>query len=235
MVKGQTELVRYKNCAAASLTMTRGVPEPSAGIIEMPLSDRYRINRPCAVSPLAGCLRIVCLVAAVRLPAGEQKLGGGEHFALAVKSRAKRMRVFAPPAKHSQVPPLVYGPRMGCQVQTTAPRLLPSLPPATSTMSTAAGVARSHRTSLIHSKRTTIDVGTIEFLDGIRGFLLRRHFNKTKAFAAPSVAIGDDPRRFHLACLAKHLSQAVVGRGKRQISNIQFVAHIAPSRNVIIV
>ena len=54
---------------------------------------------------------------------------------------------------------------------------------AESTPATAA-FARGLRTGFVHSDRATFKIGSIEFGDGVGGFLLRRHFDEPKTLAA---------------------------------------------------
>jgi hypothetical protein len=95
-----------------------------------------------------------------------------------------------------------------------------------STASASAAFARRHRASFVHCERPAIKIGAIEFRNGVCCLLFRRHFDEAKAFTAPSIPIGNDSRRFNLAGLCKHLSQAVIGGRKRKISNVKFVTHI---------
>jgi len=105
------------------------------------------------------------------------------------------------------------------------PTALAAIAAATAGASPATAIARRHGTRFIDGESPAFKIRAIEFRDRGRRFLVRGHFDETEAFAAPGVSIGDDPRRLHLAGLAKYLPQALIGRSKRKISNVKFVSH----------
>ena len=85
--------------------------------------------------------------------------------------------------------------------------LLPAAAAAsTATMpatSSAAAFAGRHRPGFRNSHVASAVFGSIELLDGISGFLIRRHLDKTEAFAPAGVAIRDDLRGLNASSLSK--------------------------------
>jgi hypothetical protein len=66
---------------------------------------------------------------------------------------------------------------------------------------TTSAFARGLWTGFVHSDRASFKIGSIEFGDGVSGFLLRRHFNEPKTFAPAGIAIRNDRRGLYFARL----------------------------------
>jgi hypothetical protein len=82
--------------------------------------------------------------------------------------------------------------------------------PAVSTTPTTAAMSapflpRRHWTRFSNGHISTAIFSSIEFLNGIGGFLIRRHLDKSEAFASARVAIGDDLGGLNRSRLGKDL------------------------------
>src|SRR5262249_55586765 len=70
--------------------------------------------------------------------------------------------------------------------------------------------------------------GSVEFLNCIGGFLIRRHFNKTETFTAAGIAIGNDLRGLNVASLREDLLKRLIRRTKRKVANVKLLTHVPP-------
>jgi hypothetical protein len=95
-----------------------------------------------------------------------------------------------------------------------------------STTAAAAAFAGSLRSRFVYGYRAALEIRSIELRDRVRRFLIGRHLDKSEAFAAARVAIGDYRCGIYTARLSEQLSQTVIGSRKRKVSNVELIAHI---------
>jgi hypothetical protein len=88
---------------------------------------------------------------------------------------------------------------------------------------TASGIARRHRTCLVHRQRAALESRAVHLRDGLFTTIL--HIHERESFGAACFPIVDDPHRFNRACLAEQIRQFSLGGVKRQISNVQSFLH----------
>jgi len=74
---------------------------------------------------------------------------------------------------------------------------------ATTTTMSAAFLSRGHRTGFSDGHISPAIFNSVEFLNGIRGFLIGRHFHESKSLTPARIAIGDDLGGLNASCLSK--------------------------------
>src|SRR5690606_18468270 len=67
--------------------------------------------------------------------------------------------------------------------------------------------------------------GAVEFLVGLSGFRIGRHFDESKPLAAARVAVGDQLCRLHGAAFRKLGGQTLLGHRVRQIPHVELSTH----------
>src|SRR6516162_4615756 len=91
--------------------------------------------------------------------------------------------------------------------------------PATGTI---AITTRFLRTRFVDHERTTFDVQSVEFANGLCRIIFRPEFNKSETFRSASVPIHDDAGRDRrIALRGKQLQQALIGNAVRQTSYVK--------------
>src|SRR5262249_7194233 len=95
---------------------------------------------------------------------------------------------------------------------------------------TAAAFTRCHGPGFRNGHVAAAVFGAVEFLDGICGFLIGGHLDKTEAFASSGVAIGNDLRGLNAPCLSKDFLKRFVCCVERKITNVKLLTHVPPWR-----
>jgi hypothetical protein len=107
--------------------------------------------------------------------------------------------------------------------------ILPAVSTATTTATTTAAAmpattaaifTRGHWPGFGDSHVTSAVFGSIELLDGIRRFLIRRHLDESEAFAAACIPISDDFGGLNAARLSEDFLQRLIRRIERKVANI---------------
>src|SRR5262249_53099937 len=98
-------------------------------------------------------------------------------------------------------------------------RGLPALGGAAAAVTATAAAATTTLLSLVDAERATAQVLAIEVLDGARG-IRAGHFHEAEAARTTRVPIGDQAHGLHGAVLREQLTHLGIGRGKRQVANI---------------
>src|SRR5262245_33070605 len=96
--------------------------------------------------------------------------------------------------------------------------LIPATAATAATMTTI--FAWSHRTGFSDRHIAPTVFGSIEFLNGIGGFLVRRHLDETEAFTAAGVTIRDDFCRLNVPRLREDFLQSFIRCIERKVTNI---------------
>jgi hypothetical protein len=98
----------------------------------------------------------------------------------------------------------------------------------------AATAATALRTflSLVDAQRATVEVGAVHGRDGSLRLLLGSHGDETEAARATGLAIGHDVRVSDLAGAGESLAQDVRGGVKREIADVEAIAHLLFSRSL---
>ena len=69
-------------------------------------------------------------------------------------------------------------------------------------------------------KVIVVDETTIELLNGIRRFLIRRHLDESEAFAAACITVGDDFGGLNASRLSEDFLQRLIRRIERKVANV---------------
>jgi hypothetical protein len=94
---------------------------------------------------------------------------------------------------------------------------------AAATVSTATAAAiftGGHRPSFGDSHVTPAVLRSIELLDGVRRFLIRRHLDEPEALAAAGITIGNDFGGLNTSRLSEDFLQRFIRSVERKISNV---------------
>jgi hypothetical protein len=86
--------------------------------------------------------------------------------------------------------------------------------------------------SLVDAQRTTVEVRAVHGRDGSLCLLLVGHRDETEAARATGFAIGHDVRVSDLARAGECLAQNVRGGVKREIADVEAIAHLLFSRSL---
>ena len=98
--------------------------------------------------------------------------------------------------------------------------------PATGALASAPGSAtHARRVRQLDLELTAIELVAIETLDGLVGFLGRRHLDETEPARSPGVSIHDDCSGFDAADLGKELAETLRGRGEGETTDKELVRH----------
>lgn len=84
----------------------------------------------------------------------------------------------------------------------------------------ASAFAWSHWASFVDGHCTAVIVSAVELGDCVQSFSFGRHFNKSEAFAAAGVTVGDDLCRLNRAALSERVIENLVGCREWQIANV---------------
>jgi hypothetical protein len=115
--------------------------------------------------------------------------------------------------------PALAAPAAATTAASAAPAARPS---ATAAAISSATAARRLGPSLIHVKRPSVELGSIEMRDGCFGFVRIRHFHKSKPTRLSSAAVGHD---------IYTLYGPVLGEGRMQFVLCSLVAEV-PDKNI---
>jgi hypothetical protein len=91
---------------------------------------------------------------------------------------------------------------------------------ATATAATVEIAARRLWTSLINSNGSTVELGSVQPVDGCKRLIIIRHFHETKAFGPASVAIRNYLCRIYFAVALEGSFQLVIGH---VVANIAYI------------
>src|SRR5262249_30801810 len=116
-------------------------------------------------------------------------------------------------------------PNVWCLLPATAAAATAAMATAT-----AAAFARCHGPGFRNGHVAAAIFGAIELLDGISGFLIAGHLDKTEAFASSGVTIRDDLRGLNVARLSKDFLKRFVCCVERKITNVKLLTHVPPWR-----
>jgi hypothetical protein len=86
--------------------------------------------------------------------------------------------------------------------------------------------------SLVDAQRATVEVSAVHGRDGSLCLLLVSHGDETEAARATGLAIGHDVRVGDLASAGEGLAQDVRGGVKREIADVEAIAHLLFSRSL---
>ncbi len=92
---------------------------------------------------------------------------------------------------------------------------------------TAVEVSSHHRFRFVDGQGAAVKLRPIQLRDRF-GSIFFGHRYKPKAFRAACIAIGNDAHSFHGATVRKGVSNIVLGRLERKVSNKQFFGQFDP-------
>ena len=85
---------------------------------------------------------------------------------------------------------------------------------------TAAIFTRSHRPGFRDSHVTPAVFSSIELLDSVRRFLIRRHLDESEAFTAACITVSDDFGGLNTSRLSEDFLQRLIRCIERKVANV---------------
>jgi hypothetical protein len=109
-------------------------------------------------------------------------------------------------------------------VATTTAATTPTTATATTTTAAAAAASRAILGD-VNAERTTLEILTIEIVEGLLRTLLRRHLDEAEAARAARHPIQHQGNLANLAARGKPLLDEIFGGVKREVTNVQTIRH----------